>query len=239
MTLRIASTMEVPSPQGNTKEVMVQFIGENLAFIDYISGTVKLGKEFLLLTPGEKEKEIIGALKKELFPEPFNADKIQTVSDQVDVALEKVTISLEKVEKATRDMEKMSTFILKSDISDSDYQKMIEIYDEWSPDFDYEKGKVVRWSNRAWEVIQPHASQLDWEPQNTPALFKVVTPKRTTDPNTGEEVEVIEDFSPRDGSNGYPKGKKVRFEGNIYESKVDSNVYSPSEYAQNWELIAE
>lgn len=33
------------------------------------------------------------------------------------------------------------------------------------------------------------------------------------------------------------KGDKVRFEGSVYESLIDSNVYSPAEYPNGWRKI--
>lgn len=231
--------MNVTSPDGTIKEILVQFQGEKLAFVDYINGTVKVKPEFAAMTNSEKEEEILKVLKKEFFPEPFNADKIEEISGQVENSLEKVNVSLTKIEEATKNIDRISKVIMKSNISDDDYAEMIKMYDEWTTGVAYEVGEVIRWDKRAWEVIQAHTSQSDWQPQNTPSLFKVITPKKAIDPQTGEEVEIIPDFKqPTGGHDAYKKGDKILFEGEVYQSKVDGNTYSPSAYAQNWELVS-
>lgn len=54
-----------------------------------------------------------------------------------------------------------------------------------------------------------------------------------------EPEPTIPDFvQPTGAHNAYKKGARVRFDGKIYESKVDANVYSPSDYPPNWLLIA-
>ena len=45
-------------------------------------------------------------------------------------------------------------------------------------------------------------------------------------------------MQPTGAHNAYAKGARVRFDGHVYESKVDGNVYSPSDYPPNWLLIA-
>lgn len=54
-----------------------------------------------------------------------------------------------------------------------------------------------------------------------------------------EPEPTIPDFvQPTGAHNAYKKGARVRFDGKIYESKVDANIYSPSDYPPNWLLIA-
>ena len=35
------------------------------------------------------------------------------------------------------------------------------------------------------------------------------------------------------------KGDKVRFEGKVYQSLIDNNVWSPAAYPQGWEEVNE
>ncbi|MDN6626276.1 MAG: hypothetical protein L0K82_03560, partial [Pisciglobus halotolerans] len=80
MGLTIASTTNLNDPTGEVQEVLVQFIGEKLSRLDYISGTVKLKPDFLQLSKDEKEQSVLDVIKKEFYPEPFNEDKIEEVS---------------------------------------------------------------------------------------------------------------------------------------------------------------
>ena len=59
----------------------------------------------------------------------------------------------------------------------------------------------------------------------------------TEDPDTGDPG--VPDFvQPTGAHDAYQIGDCVRFDGKVYESKVDGNAYSPSVYPLNWLLIA-
>ena len=61
----------------------------------------------------------------------------------------------------------------------------------------------------------------------------------TTEPET-PSVETIPDFvQPTGAHDAYKKGDKVKFEGKVYESLIDSNAYSPSAYPAGWKEITE
>ena len=61
----------------------------------------------------------------------------------------------------------------------------------------------------------------------------------TTEPET-PPAETIPDFVQPTGSHdAYKKGDKVKFEGKVYESLIDANVYSPSAYPAGWKEITE
>ena len=62
----------------------------------------------------------------------------------------------------------------------------------------------------------------------------VLAPEPEPDP----EPTVADFVQPTGAHDAYAKGFRVRFEGKVYESKVDGNVYSPSAYPPNWLLIA-
>ena len=54
----------------------------------------------------------------------------------------------------------------------------------------------------------------------------------------GEEVTVVSDFvQPSGAHDAYGIGDKVLFDGKVYESIADNNVYSPADYAENWKLV--
>ena len=86
------------------------------------------------------------------------------------------------------------------------------------------------------EAIQAHTTQVDWEPQNTPALWKEITPSET-----GGGEEIVPDYvKPTGGHDAHSKGYKARFlekdgyDGNIRESLIDNNVWDYKEYPQGW-----
>lgn len=105
--------------------------------------------------------------------------------------------------------------------------------DAWSSDTEYKTGKRVAYNGIVYKVLQDHTSQSDWTPDTAASLYaKVLIP---TDED-GEQTEIPEWEQP-ESTNGYMTGDRVMYEGHIYESLVDNNVWSPSAYPQGWQLI--
>lgn len=62
-----------------------------------------------------------------------------------------------------------------------------------------------------------------------------------TEPDTPDTpTDNVPDFvQPTGAHDAYKKGDKVKFEGKVYESLIDANVYSPSAYPAGWKEITE
>lgn len=105
---------------------------------------------------------------------------------------------------------------------------------EWSGSRDYSSwpiGAPVRFSGNVFGLLQPHnASHYpDTNPSNAPALWSI---KHTIDPHRAKP------FFPPFGTSGlYMDGECCLIDGVVYRSLVDSNPYSPTEYADFWEII--
>lgn len=81
-----------------------------------------------------------------------------------------------------------------------------------------------------YRVVSEHTSQEDWTPNVTPALY---TPIGLT-----EEGYPI--WSKPTGSHdAYNIGDIVDYNGTLYKSLIDGNVYSPEEYPAGWEVYSE
>lgn len=105
--------------------------------------------------------------------------------------------------------------------------------DAWSSDTEYKTGKRVAYNGTVYKVLQDHTSQSDWTPDTAASLYaKVLIP---TDED-GEQTDIPEWEQP-ESTNGYMTGDRVMYEGQIYESLIDNNVWSPSAYPQGWQLI--
>ena len=94
-----------------------------------------------------------------------------------------------------------------------------------------EVGEFIQYNDKLYKVLQAHTVQENWTPEAAPSLFAEVL----TDP-TGE---TIKDWVQPDSTNPYMKGDKVKFEGKIYQSLIDQNVWSPAAYPQGWEELNE
>ena len=93
----------------------------------------------------------------------------------------------------------------------------------------YEVGKRVLYNDILYKVIQAHTSQADWTPVAAPSLFAKVI-NETIDGS-------IPEFEQPDSTNPYMKGDKVIFNGKVYESLIDNNVYSPEAYPAGWKEV--
>ena len=93
----------------------------------------------------------------------------------------------------------------------------------------YEVGKRVLYNDILYKVIQAHTSQADWTPATAPSLFAKVI-NETIDGS-------IPEFEQPDSTNPYMKGDRVIFNGKVYESLIDNNVYSPEAYPAGWKEI--
>ena len=88
-------------------------------------------------------------------------------------------------------------------------------------------GDVIQIDGTWYQVIQSHTSQIDWHPKTTPALFVETSPPG----------DIPEWKQPTGAHDAYNTGDKVRFEGEIYESLIDANVWSPAVYPQGWKKL--
>ena len=106
-----------------------------------------------------------------------------------------------------------------------------EFYDVWTVGVSYEAGRYLLYKGVLYKVLQAHTSQDTWTPDVTASLYAKVL----IDP-TGE---TILDWEQPNSTNPYMKGDKVRFEGKIYESLIDNNVWSPTAYPAGWKIVEE
>ena len=103
---------------------------------------------------------------------------------------------------------------------------------EWKAGIDLIKtgDKVLLYNGIWYEVIQPHVTQIGYEPDKTPALFKL--------PIIPGTIPVF--VHPTGAHDVYMKGDKVHFPkltDPVYESLIDNNSWSPTEYPSGWKKL--
>lgn len=105
------------------------------------------------------------------------------------------------------------------------------LYKQWNKQIGktLQVGEYINHNDILYKVLQQHVVQDNWSPDASPSLFAKVL----VDP-TGE---TILDWQQPDSTNAYMKGDKVRFEGHIYVSAIDNNVWSPTAYPAGWKLV--
>lgn len=116
-------------------------------------------------------------------------------------------------------------------VDDSVAEKIPEMFPAWDGNGkQYKKDDRVQYEGVLYKVLQDHTSQQTWTPLDAPSLFAKVLTSTTGEPQEWEQP---------DSTNGYKVGDRVIFNGKIYESTVDNNVWSPGAYPVGWKEIIE
>ena len=164
-------------------------------------------------------------------------ERLVQLKADIDDAIITLTELLERYESLELDLDKTKKatgkLVFASDLTQEELNDLMDLYEDWEVDESVEVGDIRKYDGKLYRVIQAHTTQADWKPDSVPALWNEYTPPVTED---GEEI--IPDFKqPTGAHDSYNKGDKVRFEGKVYESTIDNNAYSPSEYAQGWKEV--
>lgn len=81
-----------------------------------------------------------------------------------------------------------------------------------------------------YRCVQAHTAQADWRP-DLPGLGALWVP--FYEPEAGPQPWV----QPTGAHDAYNVGDRVTFEGNVWESVINANVWSPTAYPAGWLLV--
>ena len=113
-------------------------------------------------------------------------------------------------------------------LSDEDALEATNLFPNWADAIAYAKDERVRYEGILYRCLQAHTSQAAWTPTAAPSLWaKVLIP----DPN------VIPEWEQPDSTNPYQIGDRVMFDGKVYESVINGNVWSPADYPAGWREV--
>lgn len=110
-------------------------------------------------------------------------------------------------------------------LEDEDALEAIELFPGWVVDKDYSVGDRVRFNDVLYRCVQAHHSQQSWAPDETPALWTVVS--------LDEWPEWIQ---PTGAHDAYSEGAKVTHNGLHWTSDTDENVWEPGIYG--WTVVS-
>lgn len=104
------------------------------------------------------------------------------------------------------------------------------LYPMWKEDAGYIVGERVLYNDVLYKVLQDHTSQTDWTPDVAVSLFaKVLIP----------DEDVIPEWEQPDSTNAYMTGDKVMYDGKVYMSTIDNNIWAPDAYPAGWKIVEE
>ena len=116
-------------------------------------------------------------------------------------------------------------------------EKALEIatvYPAWEINKSYVIGDIISYGVNSvgdpqlYKVVQAHISQADWTPDSVPALYDAFGLDDSGYPIWSQ---------PSGAHDAYNTGDIVNYNGTLYESVIDGNVWSPDVYPAGWKLV--
>lgn len=112
----------------------------------------------------------------------------------------------------------------------------VRLYRAWEVGKTYAVGEFFTYGvngvgdPQLYKVAQGHTSQADWTPDKTPALYTPI----------GLDEQGYPVWSqPTGAHDAYNTGDVVNYNGTLYQSLIDGNVYSPEAYPAGWVVYSE
>lgn len=113
--------------------------------------------------------------------------------------------------------------------------EIASVYPAWEPMKSYVIGDIVSYGVNSlgdpqlYKIVQAHTSQSDWTPSTTPSLYDAFGLDASGYPIWAQ---------PSGAHDAYSKGDVVNYNGTIYESLIDGNVWSPDVYPPGWKSVS-
>jgi hypothetical protein len=121
-----------------------------------------------------------------------------------------------------------------SSLTDEQAMEVVAVYDAWNVGKTYAVGEFLTYGENGvgdpqlYKVAQAHTAQADWTPDKTPALYVAIGLDEKGYPLWSQ---------PTGAHDAYNKGDIVDYNGTLYESTIDGNVYAPDAYPAGWKEV--
>ena len=139
--------------------------------------------------------------------------------------------------QAALELRKALQFFLSTLDVDTDTEKILEVpsmFPKYAIGKAYKIKDVFSYGENGvgdaqlYQVLQNHTSAAEWTPDTATSLYKKIG---VTEGGCPEWVQ------PLGASDAYNKGDIVDYNGTLYKSTIDGNVWSPDAYPQGWEIV--
>lgn len=121
-------------------------------------------------------------------------------------------------------------------LSDEQAVEIATIYPMWEIGHAYAVNDIVSYGvnevndPQLYRVVQAHTSQADWTPEATPALYDAFGLNEQGYPVWSQ---------PTGAHDAYNVGDIVDYNGTLYISLINGNVWSPDAYPAGWQVYEE
>lgn len=121
--------------------------------------------------------------------------------------------------------------IFAATLTDEQALEIATVYPEWQSGWAYSVGEVISYGTNSlgdpqlYKVVQAHTSQAEWTPDATPALYDAFGLDESGYPIWAQ---------PTGAHDAYSAGDIVNYNGTLYQSTINGNVWSPDVYPAGW-----
>lgn len=120
-------------------------------------------------------------------------------------------------------------------LSEEQAMEVSTVYPVWEPDHTYAVGDIFSYGTNSvgdpqlYKVVQAHTSQDNWKPGSvTESLYDAFGLDDSGYPVWSQ---------PSGAHDAYNTGDIVNYNGTLYRSLIDGNVWSPDAYPNGWEKV--
>lgn len=120
-------------------------------------------------------------------------------------------------------------------LTDEQAMEVAMVFDPWEIGKTYSVGDFVLYGVNSvgdpqlYKVAQAHTSQAEWTPEATPALYVAIGLDASGYPVWSQ---------PTGAHDAYNAWDIVNYNGTLYQSLIDGNVYSPEAYPAGWAVYS-
>ena len=114
--------------------------------------------------------------------------------------------------------------------------EIASLYPVWAADKQYKANDIVQYGTNSvgdpqlYLVLQAHKSQSDWLPDATASLYKKMGISESGYPIWTQPLGAVD---------SYNIGDIVSYNGKLYKSIINANVWAPDVYPAGWEEYTE
>ena len=133
------------------------------------------------------------------------------------------------IDEMYKNLQKLTALLMDNN---ANIQKVSTLFNKYQVGIYYQIGDIFTYgdNNACYKVLQSHKSQADWQPDKTPALYKLIG---------SNDDGYLEWKQPLGAHDAYGIGDIVWYNGKLYKSLINGNVWSPDVYAAGWEIYTE
>ena len=121
--------------------------------------------------------------------------------------------------------------ILAATLTDEQAMAVATVYPTWTVNTAYAVGEIISYGTNGvgdpqlYKVVQAHTSQAQWTPDTVPSLYDAFGLDESGYPLWAQ---------PSGAHDAYNVGDIVNYNGKLYKSTINGNVWSPDVYPAGW-----